>query len=41
MSEYFPSMHDGIITQAEALEDAVERYAKCFKALASETVPVH
>lgn len=41
LSEYFPSMQDGLIGQAEALEDAAEQYATRFRALRSETVPVN
>ena len=40
MSEYFPTMQDGLIAQAETLEDAAEQYAKRFRVLRAETVPV-
>lgn len=40
LGEYFPAMQDGLIAQAEALEDAVEQYAKRFRTLRAETVPV-
>ena len=41
LSEYFPTMQEAVIAQAEALEDATEHYHKRFKALQVATIPVN
>lgn len=41
LAEYFPSMQEAIIAQAENLEDAVQRYSKRFVALQNETIPAN
>jgi hypothetical protein len=41
LSDYFPTMQQGILSHAENLEDATERYYRTFERLKEESAPVH